>query len=155
MAAFPTRSQEGGIEGCEMNRGWVSTSDLALPVDHERQAERVSTEQLTTGPRCVSPCLKTLEAVSTRYIDKKLSIELARVRHERSDWAIYGLGYTAHLWSLWWGEGISELWFRPVFRPTTWEFSILIFYLFVTFTVPRQTVKLGVELLPSLLWWDV
>lgn len=44
--------------------------------------------------------------------------------------------------------GDFELWFRPLFRPTTWEFSILIFYLFVTFTVPRETVKLGVELLP-------
>lgn len=45
--------------------------------------------------------------------------------------------------------------FRPVFRPTTREFSILIFYLFVTSLVARETVKLGVELLPSLLWWDV
>ena len=66
------------------------------------------------------------------------------------------LWYITHLCSKWWGEGISTLWFRAVFQPTTWEFSILIFsLLFGTFPVPRETVELSVELLPSILWWDV
>lgn len=38
------RSQEGGIEGCEMDCG------LDLPVDHETHAEKVGTGQLTTRP---------------------------------------------------------------------------------------------------------
>lgn len=74
MASFPTRSQEGGIEGYEMNCGWVSTSDLDLPVDHETHAEKVDTEQLTTGPRCASPCLKTLEAVPIYRVQRQKTL---------------------------------------------------------------------------------
>lgn len=95
--------------------------------------------------------------IRTGYIDKKTGYWVGpcstRTLRLSNIWLMEL--YIAHLWSLWWGEVISELWFRPVFRPTTREFSILILDLFVTFPVAREKVELGVELLPSLLWWDV
>lgn len=132
-AAFPTRSQEGGIEGFEMNRGWVFTSDLALPVDHETQAEKEGTEQMTTGTSlCISLTRNFRNYIYSVHRPKNSSLSwpVFDTNAQTEQYLAWGT-YTVHLWSSWRGGVISELWFRPVFRPTTREFSILIFYLFV------------------------
>ncbi len=106
---------------------------------------------------CVSLPGSFRSRICTGYIDKNslLSWPVLDTNAQTEQHMACGTPYIAHLCSMRCGEGISDLWFHPVFRSTDWEFSIVVFYLFVTFLVPREAVKLSVELLPSLLWWDV